>query len=114
MLAKKQYDQVFQGGRRIGRPSLLVFILPQAEIPAPGSRLGLAVSRKVGKAVVRNRVKRRLREAFRLHCHELTTAVDVVVVARPEAAKATYAELESELLRAFQKAGIVSSPPKEA
>lgn len=52
----------------------------------PGSKLGLVVSRKVGKAVVRNRVKRYIREYFRQHHQEFEAPVELVVVARAEAA----------------------------
>lgn len=62
-------------------------------------RFGFAVSRKVGNAVVRNKVKRRLREVFR-HARPLVDGVDVMVLARPEAARATLVELD----RAFREA----------
>ena len=48
-------------------------------------RLGLAVSKKVGNAVVRNRWKRRIREAFRLQQHDLATGMDIVVRPRKDA-----------------------------
>lgn len=100
---RKQFDRVFQQGRRRGRPLLVVFFLPRDEEEGSPARLGMAVSRKVGKAVVRNRVRRRLREIFRLHQHDFRAPGDVVVVARPSAATATYRELESDLLSALRR-----------
>lgn len=64
------------------------------------NRLGLTVSTKVGCAVVRNRVRRRLREIYRLHEGDFRRGYDIVVVARHRAAQAEYARLERELLRA--------------
>jgi ribonuclease P protein component len=57
------------------------------------TRVGITVSGRVGKAVVRNRVRRRLREALRSRLDALETGVDVVVVARPSSASASWAEL---------------------
>ena len=82
---------------------LAVYLLPRAD--APHSRLGLAVPRRVGSAPVRNRIKRRLREIFRLHRHRLNPPHDVVVHVRPAAAQASFHELESEMLRAFAQGG---------
>jgi ribonuclease P protein component len=65
-----------------------------ADAPA---RLGLTVSRRVGGSVVRNRVKRRVREWFRTHHENLPRGKDCVVVARPAAASATSAELARDL-----------------
>lgn len=69
--------------------------------PAEGavSRLGLVVSRKVGDACARNRVKRLLREYFRLHRHELSSTVDLVVVARKGAAELDTGHLFQEVAR---------------
>ena len=62
-------------------------------------RLGLTVSTKLGHAVVRNRVRRRLREIYRLHEGELTGGVDVVIVARVRAVESSYRQLESSFLK---------------
>ncbi len=62
------------------------------------SRLGITVGTKVGNAVVRNRVRRRIKESYRLHEHEFMPGFDVVVVARTRAATAPYAKLEHDLL----------------
>ncbi len=78
--------------------------------------MGIVVSGKVGNAVVRNRVRRRLREALRgLLAGGLrpeasfrgTASVDMVVIARPSAAEAGYAELRAALERAMERAGLL-------
>ncbi|OHB68446.1 MAG: ribonuclease P protein component [Planctomycetes bacterium RBG_13_63_9] len=74
---------------------LLVYGAPNG-LPHP--RLGLSVSRKVGKAVVRNRFKRLIREAFRLRREQLPAGVDLVVIPRPTA-EPTLAQLLDSLPR---------------
>ena len=67
-------------------------------------RVGIVVSRKVGNAVVRNRVRRRLREILRrMHL----PAADLMVLARPEAADANFHELARDLMRALDKSGLL-------
>ena len=63
------------------------------------NRLGLTVSTKVGHAVVRNRVRRRLREIYRLNEDKLISGVDVVVVARVRSAGRRYYHLERSFLK---------------
>ena len=63
------------------------------------NRLGLTVSTKVGCAVVRNRIRRRLREIYRLHEDGITPGMDVVVVARTRAASSNYRQLEKSFLK---------------
>ena len=66
-----------------------------------GPRLGLAVSKKVGTAVKRNLVRRRLKEIFRSSAAKFPGDFDFVVSARPEAAEASYEELNKEFIRSI-------------
>ncbi|MCB6366032.1 ribonuclease P protein component [Intestinibacillus massiliensis] len=67
------------------------------------NRIGLTVSTKLGGAVVRNRIKRLLREAYRLHEAEFKTGYDFVLVARGRAAGAKCREIEKALLAAMDE-----------
>jgi ribonuclease P protein component len=70
-------------------------------------RAGFVTSRRLGGAVVRNRVRRRLREIVRQHQHELREGFWIVLVARSDAAKANYQQLEQEWLRLARRASIL-------
>jgi ribonuclease P protein component len=68
-------------------------------------RLGLSVSRKVGNAVTRNAVRRRLREVFYICISEVSGNLDLVVSARPAAAEATFDELREEFSKSLGRVG---------
>jgi ribonuclease P protein component len=77
------FDRVFRSGRSHAGRELVLYVFPRAD--GGSSRLGLSVSRKVGGAVERNRVKRLLREAFAIESERLPEGSDAVIVARPSA-----------------------------
>lgn len=72
-----------------------------------GRKMGCAVSRRVGRAVVRNRVKRYIREVYRKHRATLRDNVHLVVVARPASAGLDYHACEREIRRFFRKGDVV-------
>jgi ribonuclease P protein component len=76
------FERVFRHGHSEAGRALVLYAFPREGGEEP--RLGLSVSRKVGGAVDRNRVKRLLREAFAVERAALPAGLDVVVVARPE------------------------------
>lgn len=75
------------------------------------NRLGVTVSTKLGHAVVRNRVRRRLREIFRLNQGGLAQGYDMILVARTRAVGAEYRELERAFLNVCGKLGLREKKP---
>lgn len=98
LLLRRDFSRVRRGRRVEGR-HFVAYVLETAE---DGARLGLAVSTKVGHAVSRNRVRRLAREAFRRLRAQLG-AIDVLLVARPSAAGAAYADVERDLVGACRR-----------
>ncbi len=72
-------------------------------------RLGLSVSKKVGNAVVRNTLRRKMREIFAVVAGEAKGNMDLVISARPAAREAAFEELREEFDRALRKLGAVGS-----
>jgi len=100
LLSKAQFDAVFRGGRKVVRPSLILFLLAR-DSAEQHSRIGLAVSRKVGNAVVRNLLRRRVKDIFRRNQPRFLPASDIVVIARPGADALSFDALAIEFLGAF-------------
>ena len=97
---KSDFEAAYARGRRFGNGFFAVTAKPN---DIGGPRLGLAVSVKnAGSSVERNRLRRTIRESFRLHQHDLP-AVDIVVSARGRARDATGAELRANLLPLWKK-----------
>ena len=104
---KRDFKTVFEQGRkRVGRSFICYVVRREGQ----GRKLGLAVSRKVGSSVVRNRVKRYMREVYRTHRAQLPEDLYVVIVARPEAATLSYQQCR-DAIRQLLNTG---DPPGDA
>ena len=96
------FERVYRQGTAYRGKLFSVHAFPN-ELGTP--RLGLSVSRRVGNAVMRNAVRRRLREVFHSARPEIPGDLDLVVSARPAAAEATLRELSEEFVRSLRKFG---------
>jgi ribonuclease P protein component len=101
-----EFDRVKQNGRVQHGRLILVSVLETND--ASRFRAGFITSRSVGSAVVRNRVRRRLREILRKHQREIVAGRWIVMIARASAARASYWELEGEWLRLAKRASILA------
>jgi ribonuclease P protein component len=92
LLRSSEFQRVTRCGKRAAARYFVVIAAPCEQPGAQRQRLGVTVSRRVGNAVIRNRVKRRIREWFRAARHGLTPGIDVVVIARKGASELSTAE----------------------
>lgn len=99
-----EFRRLYYKGKSAAGPLLVLYVRPNRR---KENRLGLTVGVKIGKAVIRNRVRRRLREIYRLNERTLRRGVDLVVVARTGAVEASYRELEQEFLRLAGRLGVL-------
>ena len=104
MRRSADFQQTVRSGARAGRESLVVHMMTRTD-PGSGPVVGFVVSKAVGNAVARNRVKRRLRAAVQGHLTEMPREVGIVVRALPPSVGRTFAELEADLLGAIRTAG---------
>lgn len=111
MRAKAEYTRVFEQGRRVSHPLMTLHLLADdALADYRGARLGLAVSRKVdGRAVGRNRIKRALREQFRMLRGQLAPGA-YVVVARAGAREADNDGVRAAFVSLLQRVGALPPP----
>jgi ribonuclease P protein component len=104
------FSAVRRKGRRIECHAFRFFGLKkESDGSIEEIRLGVVASRRVGNAVVRNRLKRRIREIFRLNQEKIMRGVDIVVVLRASAFQLEYKELEERFLHAVERAHILGA-----
>ncbi len=90
-----QFQYVYRFGRSYGNRYLVMYV---KENGTGGNRIGISVSKKVGNSVVRHRITRLVRESYRLQEAMFNSGLDIVVVARKNAASVGYHEIERALL----------------
>ena len=130
LLKRVEYEAVYSAGQRRSSPQFSVFFRAQTALPkeaigreppressaveAPAasraSRFGISIKKALGGAVVRNRIRRRIREILRRNRTEIPTGWDIVIHPKSTVAQAAFAPLEAELVRLLR--GIRSTGPK--
>jgi ribonuclease P protein component len=102
LLKHSDFQHVYKTGRRHFSGLLTAFYVVRDTPDLSGPRIGITVSRALGGAVVRNRIKRRMREAIRFHLPELTATVDVVFNPKKLVLGAEFSSIEQEVKRALE------------
>lgn len=105
-LVREDLRNVYRVGSRYQTSVATVHVLPD---PHRGFRLAVPVGKRIGPAVVRNRVRRRIREAFRAVERRLRPGGDIIIVARLAARTASFETLVEELRKSFYDAGLYSA-----
>lgn len=100
-----QFRTVYGRGRSLANRLLVAYVLANG---LPQNRLGLSVSKKVGKSVTRSRVARLIRESYRLQEMDMKIGLDIVIIARAGAADADFYAIGKSLRHLLRKHGVLS------
>ncbi len=99
-----EFRRLYAKGRSAASPTLVVYM---RHTRRDVNRVGFTVTTRLGNAVTRNRVRRRLREIYRLHEDELLRGTDLVVVARGRSVEAAFGALERDFLSCCRRLGML-------
>ena len=102
---RAEFQRAAAKGRKAPMPGVVLQALPRED--AGPARIGFTVTKKIGNAVIRNRTRRRLKEAARLVLADTpVTGVDLVLIGRAGTRERTFAALQEDIRRAMAKAGV--------
>jgi len=100
-----EFRRLYAKGKSVATARMVLYCRKNRLI---SSRLGITVSTKIGKAVHRNKIRRRFREIYRLNEQKLSPGWDVVIVARGKSKYSEYSQLEADFLYLAEKLGILA------
>lgn len=100
-----EFRAVYRRGKSFSNNLLVLYIYKNKK---DVNRLGISVSKKVGKSVVRNRIKRLIKECYKLNSGKLKSGYDLVFIARTAISDKNYYEIDKAIKNIFKKAGLYS------
>ncbi len=106
-----EFQVIYRRGKSFANNLLVLYVYRNRKNQLDGvpfNRIGISVSKKVGKSVVRSRVKRLINEAYRLNKDSYLKGYDFVIIARVSSHDRSYSEVEKALIHVFKKAGLVN------
>ena len=104
--SNQDFGNVYKSGRSYANKYLVIYTLKNN---TDRNRLGISVSKKVGNSVVRHRIKRLVKESYRLHEKMFNSGLDIVVIARKGSDACDYAGIESALLHLMKLTGTLDT-----
>lgn len=105
--SNRDFQWLYRRGKSAVSPTLVIYWRRNRE---GASRLGITTGTKLGHAVTRNRVRRQIREIYRLNRDKLVPGRDIVIVARVRAVSGGYHAMERDFLRTARKLGLLLKP----
>ncbi|NEW07267.1 ribonuclease P protein component [Paenibacillus sp. SYP-B3998] len=104
-LAKREdFNKVYRYGKSMANHQFVLYYLAQPKLEQ--FRLGVSVSKKIGNAVVRNRLRRMMKEIIRLNKDNLTLHYDYILIARKPVAEMEYADMQKSIFHVIRKASL--------
>ena len=105
ILRPGEFRELYREGTRYSVKEFLLFVKSEGQGPP---RIGLSVSKRIGAATTRNRIKRYLREIFRTQKGELKCGIRMLIVARPGSEQLEFAQCRERVLKLFRKGNLIS------
>ena len=106
-----EFRRLYRKGKSAGTGRMVIYCRKN---PTGQNRVGITVSTKLGKAVHRNKLRRRLREIYRIHEADLRPGIDMVIVARTRGRYSAFRELERDYLHLIDKLNLTAAPDAKA
>ncbi|MCH5585039.1 ribonuclease P protein component [Shimazuella sp. AN120528] len=107
---RSDFRKVFRGGTSVANRQFVLYTFKRTD--GEVARVGISISRKVGKAVVRNRIKRLVKEIVRQWMKQIHPQLDLILIARNPVAGLDYTEMESSLRHVMKRANVFTQLPK--
>lgn len=99
-----EFKKVYSGGKNYWNKYLIIYVRKNN---LNYTRIGYSISKKVGNSVVRNKIRRRMKEIYRLKLNNIKEGYDIIIIPKRNAVNISYLELESALLHIFKLGDII-------